>query len=230
MKKPGLFIFLFIVMHAAGQVNNKPGGGIMSRVGDVRQKLVDLALQNPDNEIADLNIQAAGYQLKSAKWAWLNAITIAGNLNEYSIQPQYAQFALLYPKYNFGILLPLGSLGTRAMDVKLARAKLGIQQATKESLYRDIRTQTLTKYEDYVMYRQLYTLQGQRTDDANTNLGESQKKFSNGEIPIEDYNEASRLYNVELVKKITAFHDMEVARYALEKMIGTDLETVLGTQ
>ncbi len=225
-----MLLFLILpAIQAGAQLNNNAKGGIVAQISDVREKLVELALQNPDNEIADLNIQAAGYELKSAKWAWLNEITIAGNLNEYSIQPQFSQYALLYPKYNFGVLIPLGSFGTKSMAVKLARNKVDLERATKENVLREIRAETLTKFQDYLMYKQLYTLQAQRTDDANTNLGETQKKFSNGEIPIEDFNRASDTYNSELTRKITAFHDLEVARYALEKLIGTDIDTVLGT-
>ncbi|HUX84281.1 MAG TPA: TolC family protein [Chitinophagaceae bacterium] len=230
MKKSIIIFFLFPAFLAGAQVNPGARGGIIAQVTDIREKLVELALQNPDNEIADLNIQTAGYELKSAKWAWLNEINVSGNLNEYSIQPQYSQYALLYPKYNFGVLIPLGSFGTKSMAVKEARNKVAVERANKENVLRQIRAETLTKYEDYIMYKQLYTLQVQRTDDANTNLGEAQKKFSNGEIPIEDFNQASDGYNAELVKKIMAFHDLEVARYALEKLIGTDLDSVMGTQ
>jgi len=229
MKKSIFVITLFVVSQVSAQ-NNNAKGGILAKVEDIREKLVELALQNPENEIANLDIQAAEYSLKKTKWEWLNYITIAGNLNEYSLRPSVSQNSLLYPKYNFGLLVPLGSFGINAANVKLSRNKLAIARAMKDALYRQIRTETLTKYEDYLMYKQLYTLQVQLTDDANTALLESQKKFSNGEIPIEEYNNTTNLYNIELVKKITALHDLNVSIYALEKLIGVDLNTVLNGQ
>lgn len=228
MKKLLLVIAIFASLAAEAQQNNGSIKNIISQVKDIREKLVDLALENPANAIADLNIQSATFELKKTKWEWLNTITIAGNLNEYSINPAYANSALLYPKYNFGLMVPLGFFGTKSNDVKIARDQLSIARATKENTYREIRSETLTKYEDYMMYKQFYTLQVQLTDDSNTSLTEAQKKFSNGEIPIEDYNDAAHLYNGELVKKISALHDLNVSKIALEKLIGTDLDTVLG--
>ncbi|HVB04423.1 MAG TPA: TolC family protein [Chitinophagaceae bacterium] len=230
MKKLLFALLIFAISSASAQDNSPAQGGILSKVIDIREKLVDLALRNPDNEIADLNIQAAGYTLKKTKWEWLNYVTIAGNLNEYSLRGTVSQNSLLYPKYNFGLFVPLGSFGSNAADVKLARNKLAVARAMKDNLYRKIRTETLTKYEDYLMYKQLYTLQVQLTDGANTALLESQKKFSNGEIPIEEYNNAANLYNLELVKKITALHDLNVSIFALEQLIGLDLNTVLNGQ
>ena len=39
---------------------------------DIREKLVQLALQNPNYEVADRKVAIAGYQVKKAKGSWLS--------------------------------------------------------------------------------------------------------------------------------------------------------------
>ncbi|HEY4147957.1 MAG TPA: hypothetical protein VGM41_03460, partial [Chitinophagaceae bacterium] len=43
------------------------------KVTDVREKLVQLAMQNPNFEIADRNVSIANDQLRKSKSSWLNA-------------------------------------------------------------------------------------------------------------------------------------------------------------
>ena len=74
---------------------------------DVRERLVQLALQNPLYEIADHDVTIAEYNIRLAKTSWLSSISIAGNLNEFSIDPKAAgNNSYFYPRYNFGVSIP----------------------------------------------------------------------------------------------------------------------------
>lgn len=53
---------------------------------DIRERLVKLALQNPDLEAADHQVKIAKYELKQAKSAWLNRISVSGNMNEFTLK------------------------------------------------------------------------------------------------------------------------------------------------
>jgi outer membrane protein TolC len=90
---------------------------------DIREKLVQLAMQNPTIEIDDRNVAIAQYNLKRAKSNFLNNVVLSGNLNEYSIQTINSSqiYGNLFPRYNIGANLPLGLFVTRAKDVKIAR-------------------------------------------------------------------------------------------------------------
>ncbi|WP_315820632.1 TolC family protein [Paraflavitalea speifideaquila] len=83
-----------------------------SQITDIREKLVQLAMQNPSFEIADRNVNVATYQLRRAKGTWFGVISASGNVNEYTINPKSAPSnqATLYPKYNFSLNLPLDFL------------------------------------------------------------------------------------------------------------------------
>src|ERR1700743_1891183 len=80
--------------------------------GDIRDRLIQLAIQNPSVEIDDRNILVAEYGVKKAKTNILNQISLQGNLNEFSIN-QNNPYANLYPKYNVGVVVPLGLFTTR---------------------------------------------------------------------------------------------------------------------
>src|SRR4249920_1485842 len=79
--------------------------GAAGTLPDIREKLVQLAVQNPSVEIDDRNIAVSQYMLKNSKSAVLNQIVLQGNLNEYSIQANPQQFGTLYPRYNIGATL-----------------------------------------------------------------------------------------------------------------------------
>ncbi len=128
------------------------------KVMDVREKLVDLAMQNPNYEIADRNVRIANDQLKKSKSSWLNNISAQGNLNEFSIHPPVSatgQAVNLYPRYNIGVTIPFDLFSAKSNDIKVARQQLGIAQAQKNERFREIKAQVLTLYEDYLLYKQL---------------------------------------------------------------------------
>ena len=56
------------------------------KVFDIREKLVQLALQNPNYEIADRKVAIAAYQVKKAKGSWLSIVGVQGNINEFSLK------------------------------------------------------------------------------------------------------------------------------------------------
>src|SRR5688572_11194324 len=79
-----------------------------SRFADIREKLVQLALQNPEFEIADRNVAIAQYQLKSAKGDWLSFVQPQININPTNIYPSVVD-QMFFPIWNVAIALPLRS-------------------------------------------------------------------------------------------------------------------------
>src|SRR5882757_119704 len=69
---------------------------------DIRERLVQLAWQNPSAEVDDHNTAIAIYGLKKAKSNILNQVSVQGNLNEFSISKN-SPYGNLYPKYNVGV-------------------------------------------------------------------------------------------------------------------------------
>jgi outer membrane protein TolC len=193
----------------------------------IREYLVQLAMQNPDLEIADSRIAIAEYELKKAKTKALNNIAISGNLNEFTVKGSNAGTNQFFPRYNIGATLPLDLFFTRSNEIKIAKENIHITQAEKNARYREIRSMVLIAYEDYLMHKEMLEFQSQITQDAYTSFLKSEKDFSDAIIPQEEYNKAFKSYSDEQTKKITLGRNLSVSKLELERMIGKPLDEVL---
>lgn len=199
---------------------------------DIREKLVTLALQNPNYEIADRNVSIAEYNVKKAKGSWLNPIILQGNLNQFSIQktttvPGTVAPGSLYPKYNIGANIPLDVFSMKKNDVKIARENLSIAQAQKNQRFREIKADVLTKYEDYLLTQQRLDFQTQVTQDARTVYLTSEKDFQEGAIKQEEYNKSYRAYLDEKAKQLECDRNFKVMKLQMEEIIGISMEDLM---
>lgn len=201
-----------------------------TQITDIREKLVQLALQNPQFEIADRNINVARYSLGRAKGTWLNGLAAQGNVNEYTINPKSAPTnqATLYPKYNFSFTLPFDFFTTRANDVKIARENLQIAHAEKNERYRTIRKQVLSAYEDYLMHKEKLDLVIRMAQSEYTEYKLAEKDFSDGLITPEVFKKAENSYYEQQMRKSDQQRNFNVARLELEQIIGVSIDDVLG--
>ena len=204
-----------------------------TKVMDIREKLVQLALQNPSYEVADRNLNKSIYELKKAKGAWLSPIMGQVNVNEVSInQPLFGQVntQTLYPRWNVGLNLPLDFFSARKNDVKIAKENILINEAEKNHRYRQIRAEVLTAYEDYLMYKELLDIQARVTQDQYTTLMTREKDYQDGLINGEEYNKYYANYSSEKSKLTEARRNLNASKIALEAMIGIPLEQALATK
>ncbi|MFT3936430.1 MAG: TolC family protein [Chitinophagaceae bacterium] len=224
----------------ANPANTPPGSKILqaSNITDIREKLVQLALQNPNYEIADRKVAIAGYQVKKAKGSWLNALAVQGNLNEFAfkgattttISPGVTTTtnpSTFYPKYNIGANIPFDMFSSKKNDVKIARENLSIAEAEKNQRFREIKAQVLTKYEDYLLCQQKLDFQSQVTQDARTAYLAAEKDFQEGAIKQEDYNKSYRAYTDEKIRQAEFLRNYNVIKLELEAMIGITMDDVL---
>lgn len=193
---------------------------------DIREKLVQLALQNPNLEIADRKITISELELKKAQGDWLAAISPGINLNELTIKPSKGN-QQFFPLWNVGIAVPLNYFTQRKNSVKIAKENTFIAAAEKNEKYRQIRTKVLTKYEDYLMYEEALTLQNRVTDDAFLAYRQKESDFKDDLIGVEDYNKSFSLYKDQLDKRLRAKRDFNVAKLELEEITGVSLDEIL---
>lgn len=205
----------------------RPGGG------DIREKLVRLALQNPEYEVADRNLSIANYQVKKAKGNWLSFLAVQGNLNEFAFKGATTingvtyNPSVYYPKYNIGASIPFSFFTDRKNEINIARENVSIAQAQKNERFRDIKAEVLTKYEDYLLYQQKLDLQSQVTQDARTAYLAAEKDFQDGAIKQDEYNKSYRGYTDEKIRQAEYLRDLNVIKLQLEKMIGVPIDDVV---
>ncbi|HLK29624.1 MAG TPA: TolC family protein [Puia sp.] len=208
---------------------------------NIREKLVQLAMNNPAYEISDRLANVAEYQVRLAKGSWLAAISAQGNVNEYTINPSSAGYTTIttgttvskvanqsyYPKYNFGLTIPFDIFTRVPNNIKIAKENYLIAQASKNDKYRQIRADVLTKYEDYLLAKQKLELQIQITQDAFTTYQIAEQGYKQNTIKADDYSKAYKSWATEQVSKLDLQRNLNVTKIDLEKIIGVKLDDVL---
>lgn len=204
------------------------------KVFDVREKLVQLAMQNPSYEVVDRNVNKSLYELRKAKGGWLGAVSVTGNVNEFTINPPPTNnpqgFANFYPRYNISVNVPLDLFTNKSNDVKIARENYLIAEANRNDRYRQIRAEVLTKYEDYLMHKEKLESQIRITQDEYTIFMAKERDFKDGIINLDDYTRASKAYEDTRLRRSEYQRNLNVAKYDLERMIGVPLEEALATK
>lgn len=202
------------------------------KTGDIREKLVQLALQNPNYEIADRKVGVADYNLRKAKGGWLNVLSASGNLNELSIKKNQgvtpgSANALFFPRYNFNLAIPFDYFTTRTNEVRIARENVYIAEAEKNESYRQIRKDVLAKYEDYLMHKEMLELQTRVTQGEYTEFKTAEKDFADGSIIADVFKKAETAYYNQQMKKVEMQRNFNVAKYEMEQLIGVNIDDVL---
>ena len=200
-----------------------------SRSKDIREKLVQLAMQNPAYEIVDHAALAASYQVKIAQSGYLGLLAAQGNINEYTVNPpryNNQTIPFYYPKYNLGINIPFNVFTIVPNTTKIAKEKYYIAAAEKNEKFREIRADVLTKYENYLLARQLVELQGKIVQGEYATLRRLESDFAENLIKLEEVEREQKVYINEQVRSLTLQKDLNVTKIELEKIIGVRIEDV----
>jgi outer membrane protein TolC len=236
MKKYLLGSLLMVSSLAAFAQNNPQRSyspNVKSSETDIRERLVALALQNPGYEISDRRVNVAEANLRRAKGAWLNVFFAQGNLNELSLKQQNGgggtglEGQVFYPRYNFGINIPLDFFSAKSNDVKVARETVLIAEAEKNERYRLIRRQVLTKYEDYLMHKEKLELQIRMTQAEYTRYKLAEKDFEENAITAEVFNKAEATYFEQQIRKSELQRNLNVVKLEMEEMIGVSFDELV---
>ncbi len=193
----------------------------------VEEKLVQLAMQSPAFKDAEHQNKINDLQLVKAKNSWLNLLTLSANYNDQTFAKKSEQVGYIYPKYFFGVTIPVGIIFSKNSDVKIAREMAEVGKNKVEDLQRNVRAEVLTNYEQYKIYNQLFAIQSQVVDDEQAAFLQVEQKFRDGTIPIADYNSASKNLNNEIAKKLSLQLQQNLYKVQLEKYIGMRLEEAL---
>ncbi len=178
-----LFAVLCMSMSAYAQLQ-QPDTSVLLRmpkdpanVARFKQKLVELALQNPDVKQYDVRKEVAKYDTRIAKAQWLNHFMASGNLNEFTLKNSSQNANQnFYPRYNFGVVVPFGHFLSIPNEVKKAKAEGKMAQKQQESAALIIKDKVLEAYEEYAANKQLVELHGPILEDALLHYNQSEEK------------------------------------------------------
>jgi outer membrane protein TolC len=191
------------------------------------KKLVELALKQPKFDEAAAQRKTIDYQLEKQRKAWLNLLSLSVNYNDQTFAGKSnTQTAYVYPKYFFGVTIPLGLIFSGGTDYKITKQSGIIARDQELELQQTIKAQVLSDYRQYRTYDKLLAIQNQSTDDAQAYFLQVQQKFADGSATLEAYNDASAKYNAEVVKTINTQLQQDLIKIDLEKFIGRRLEDI----
>jgi outer membrane protein TolC len=192
----------------------------------IEERLVQLALQGPEIKRTTHQNKINEYQLKSAQNTWMNLLAFNVNYNEFSFAKNTTSTTYVYPRYNLGVSVPLGTLFSKTA-VKSAKENIQIGENNIELIKRDLRERVLTAYKEYKAYEQLIAIQSELANDVKTQLLQIEEKFRNGTATLDLYSTAQKNNNLESAALINLKLQQELKKLELEKLIGVKLETVL---
>ncbi len=191
----------------------------------LKEKLVQLAMQNPEINIATANINIAEYDLRKSKSAWLGALSATGNANEFVITNKNE--ASFFPKYNFGVSIPFDIFSKARNAKKVAEQNLVIGYNMKKSKEQMIRAEVLTRFENYREKKELMRLQKIYMDANYQDYLAAQTSVANGSMKLDEMNRIYQAYVNEQSKLVTKERDYNVSVIQLEEIIGVPLSVAM---
>ncbi|SFE92811.1 Outer membrane efflux protein [Chitinophaga sp. CF118] len=201
---------------------------------DIKDKLVQLAYNNPSIKIRDYEKDKSVSELHKSGANWLNYLTASANFNEVTLKTYKTtgtttdiRNQIYYPLWNVGLNIPLGSLVGKSSDVRIARKNVAIATAEQEVAKRQVKAMVLSKYHDYLMTKEMLTLQNELTEDDYAAFSQAETKLANGSISYEGYTNAAQRYNDDRNKKLSLERDLANVKLDIEEIIGVKLEEVI---
>lgn len=200
-------------------------------VGNIEfeEKLVQLAWKNhPANKQLYNQLSASQYETKIASAEWLNTIRLSGNLNEFNIPGASdvngrSQF---FPRYNIGAMIPLGIFKSTPNQVKHNRELEQVAMHNINSQKLAVRADVLKTYNEFLMYKEIFTLRSQELEQATASFVLLEQRFKAGEEQYEKYNQGLTLLNRVKIDRVQAQTTYLNSKLALEEFIGVKLEDV----
>jgi outer membrane protein TolC len=195
----------------------------------IENRLVALALAQPNYEETVYQQKIFEYQLKKQRNSWLNLLTLSTTYNDQSFaKPENnGTTSYVYPKYFIGVTIPLGLIVSNGTDVKITQQSELIAKSQQAELAKTIKASVLSNYKQYKANEKLLAIQNQAVDDEQANFLQLEQKFKNGTATLEEYNTASQKYNDEQVKVIGLQLQQDLIKLELERLIGRKLEDAL---
>lgn len=193
----------------------------------VENRLVALALQAPRYDAAGHLISVANSQLMLARRAWFNLLTFSVNYNDQTFAHTSSQLGYVYPKYYFGLIIPVGLFFTMGPQIHAAREQVKVAEDSREELARTIRMDVLSKYRTYKNYESLILLQNTIVVDNEAAVTQIEQKFRDGTVSIDQYNVTNKAFSDEKAKLLNLQLAQDLVRLDIERMIGVSFDSVI---
>lgn len=199
------------------------------RPANFEDYLVQLAwLNTPKTKMLQLEKTQEEKEVSLTRTEWMDDVNFTFNINEVSLSNVLdpdPDNLVLYPLYQFSVGVSLGSFTNtrKKRAVEEVDVKLKDLEANEHKLA--IRAETLTRYRKLLLAIETLKVRVKAEEDASNTYNLANQRFKNADLDLEDLLRASESYNGAVEKRLVAETDIELAKLALEEMIGVDWET-----
>lgn len=193
------------------------------------ERLVQLAWNNnPSNKEVIQNVQLARREKKLAQFGWLDNIYAAGNINEFTINPNPEVNSVFFPRYNFGVRFSLGTFFLTPIQAKVANDKIVNSMFMVDQQKLQIRETILAHVERLKHFYKFIKLRDRIREDYLSMYKNAERQFSIGEITIEAYRAATLAYYKQVESVIEAEASYNEVEINIEAIVGIELKEVNG--
>lgn len=198
-----------------------------SKARDFSEYLVQLAwLNSPEGAIVLDEVKNAKDVSQNVKKEWMRDIQATFNLNESNLRAPDSASNVFFPRYNFGVSLNLYNILSQKDKNKIGKRNIDIAQNKVNQRKLEIRQETLSRYANYKLAKDLLKIRTLAEQDVYANYILIQQLYKTDEKTFEEYTLASSAYSEIQVTRMKAETDVQLAKYALEEMIGIKWEQV----
>jgi outer membrane protein TolC len=223
-----LCLFSVLTLAATAQENINASHKIMGMdTTGVEAKLIGIAMTRPSYDITLHQEYIARHELSKARNSWLNLLSITLDYNQFDFQPSANNTAYVYPKYFFGLTIPLGYIFSRGSEIKTAKENQVIARDTRAEAARTIVASVKTKYRTYLNYQSMLAVQNIVVNDEQAVFLQVEKNFRDGKATIDSYNSASKVFNSAILQQLQYKLLSDQTKVDLEHDLGMTLEEAI---
>jgi outer membrane protein TolC len=217
-----------------------------SPAADFREFLVQLAwLNSPDGAVAREEVLIAQHKAKTVRKEWMRDLQATFNLNEGNLRgggstivrdsngniiTETTSGNVFFPRYNFGVNLNLYSALTQKDKNQISQREILVAEHKVDQRKLAIRAETLTRYEQYLLYKQVLQVRRQVEQDTRSTYVLVEQQYRTDEKTFEDFTTASSNYFQSQEARMRAEIDLTQALYRVEEVIGLRWDQVVHPQ
>ncbi len=195
------------------------------------ERLVQLAWKNhPTNKIVAQGVELSKTKRTIARLSFLDRISASGNLNEFTLDPSrdVNNRSNFFPRYNLGVNFSLGTVFATPIQIKGAKIEYETSQLKVNERMIAVRSEILTALESLKELHQLLRLRQRMEEDYLVMSNDAEKKFSAGQILMQEYRDAIEAHAGRSADVIQAKSQFNQAKIAVEALVGMSLEEIEG--
>jgi outer membrane protein TolC len=220
-------LFLFSTVQSQSLIDSIGSTDFMIQE-TIAEKLADLAVSSNRVKIAEKGMEVSKAEIKKSQADWLNVFTgsynhVLFNLNN----PLKSQSSQFWPKYNATLNLPLGFFFTRTSSNKIAKGNYDKAVVLRDQEVSEVKRLIKIQCQTYQANLYLLSLQESLLQDEKILLDNISNKFDNNQADLQAFTDATRRYNLELVKKISLIKEVNNSKFELEALLGMKLSEAL---